>query len=198
MTAARVSELSRSIALQPGWQPGAAGLAVASICTVVVARAGSAIPWLEIRAPLAGLVFLAAGLLIGSERLVGFASLPMLAGALLSVEPIDGPAWGRSLIVGCLWYVALELAWASVERRDGVERAEAIGRQRRREVSQVVIVAIAVGLGSALLATVAPARSLFVRGVVIAGFLAALIAAADRLTTSRPETDEPGDQPVIG
>lgn len=172
----------RRIVLRWGWPAAAAGLGVASLTAAVVSTADGELGWLAMRASLIALAVLVAAVVVGSPRLAGLASLPMLLGALVGPDQSNGPPWGRSLIVGCLWYVALELVWASIEQRRDVERTEAVDRQRRREVAQVVMVAILVGTGGAVLASVAPTRTLALRAAVIAAVVAAMIGAAQRLS----------------
>ncbi len=181
----------RSIELRAGWRAAAGAFGVASLTAAVVSTADGELGWLAVRGAVIALVAFTAGLVGGSQRLAGLASLPMLLGALVGPDQANGPPWGRSLIVGCLWYVALELAWASMEQRRDVDRTEAVGRQRRREVAQVVMVAILVGAGGSLLASVAPTRTLALQAAVIAAFVAAMVGAAQRLAPDPTNRDRP-------
>ena len=94
------------------------------------------------RLALAGLILFGLTLALGSARLVGLATLPMLGAALVAA---DGRASIGSIVVGCLWYVTLELAWDSIERRDGGERTAAYAHRRVFEVTTVVTLTLAVG-----------------------------------------------------
>lgn len=187
------AEPERHLALRAGWFSAAAAPIVAVIAAVAVATSATNVIWLANRATIAGVVILTLGVLSGSERVVGLASLPFLAGAIAGSRPEDSAAWTAPLIIGVLWYLATELAWHSIEQRDGVVRTAAIKRGRRQEIATVVIVALLVGLGGALLGTYAPTRTLFLRIVLIGSVLAAMGIAVRQMSETAPDADNPGD-----
>lgn len=192
--------IERRFVLRPGWLPALSGLVLAAATGAAVTDAAvgagpgtwravtpSGRPgWLVIAAVVAAVAVFSVGLMIGSERLVGFASIPMLVGALESVDVSAGTVSGRSLIVGCLWFVAVESAWSSIACRDDVIRPPAVDRQRLYDVSVVVIVTVIVGLAALLLLPLAPTRTLLVRGVIL-GLVLALMAEAVRRLRPVPE-----------
>ena len=111
----------RRLAVRPGWLPALAasvlsfGTALAVVGDPLDAGSGTGTGppwWLAPSVVAAGVALLLTGLLIGSDRLVGLASIPMLLGAGERLGSIDEALSGRPLIVGCLWFVTLELAWA--------------------------------------------------------------------------------------
>ena len=172
---------SEGITLRQGWRAAAAGAAVASLVTWWLIDTVEVWPWLSPRLALGGLALYFISLAIGFRHGVGFAAVPLLTAAAFSEEVAVAIDWGRPLIIGCMWYVATELAWESITRRAGIDAAPAVARQRQREVATVVIVTIVLGLGAAAVATLAPARTLLLRAVVIVLVAAALGAALTRL-----------------
>lgn len=178
------------LAVRPGWRPALAA-AVLSVVTALAAvgdslgaglRTGAGPLWWLAPSAVAGAVaLLLAGLSIGSDRLVGIASLPMLVGAGERLDSIDQALSGRPLIVGCLWFVTLELAWASIERRDDVARPPAVDRQRVYEVALVVVVTVVVGVVAILVVPLAPPRTLLVRGMILALVLVLMAEVVRRL-----------------
>ena len=132
---------------------------------------------------------LAFGVIVGSRTAVGLATPPALGAALVAMQQSTGHAWGRTLLVGLLWYLASEAAWASVSARDAVDRHPGVGRQRLGEVATVVAVSAGVAAVGASLAAVAPARTAVVKGLAVAAVLVALALAARhlaRLASQRP------------
>ena len=75
------------------------------------------------RLAITGVVLFAIALVVGSPRFVGLATVPVLVGALIASALAAEPAWLRSIVLGSVWYVAVELAWEAIERRDGAERS---------------------------------------------------------------------------
>ncbi len=182
------------LALRDGWRPAVAGLAMGGVTTAIVATSTtSALGSFVTRGAVAGLVILAVGLAIGSDRLVGSASLPVLGAALLGADQSGGLVLGRSIIIGCLWYVTLELCWASIELRSDTARTAALGLQRIREVATVVVGAVVVGLGGLAAASVAPTRTVLVRVVVVAAVLVATAAAVRQLAVTSWRTEPTSD-----
>lgn len=185
----------RPVTLRPGWLPAVGSLVLAAVTAAAIIDAAGSVAaptgrptWLVVTVALAAVLIFVTGLVIGSERVVGFASLPMLAAALESVDVVAGTVSGRSLIVGCLWFVSVESAWSSIERRDDVVRPPAVDRQRLNDVSVIVAVTVIVGLGAVLLLPLAPTRTLLVRAVILGLVLALMAEAVRRL---RSVSDSP-------
>jgi hypothetical protein len=188
--------IGRRFTAAPGMATTAAALVMVSVTASTVALTADSMTWLAIRAAAIGLVLAAAGVMIGSSGLIGVATFPILSGALAGLDSGDGQGWGRSLIIGCLWYVSAELAWSAIERRAETEWAPAITWQRSREVATVVIIAVTVGLGAAGLASMAPSRTLFVRAVLAAAVLVSLAGALRQVVTTGTPSGEGPDRPT--
>ncbi len=172
----------------------ALGLAGVIAGIITVSSRGQA----EIAGQLAafGLIVVAFALALGSARLVGVATLPMLGAALIASAAADEPAWARSIVLGILWYVTAELAWDAIERRDGVTRSSAFNNRRIDEGAIVVTLSLAITAAGLLASSFAPVRTVLTVGPVIVGLLAALVlatrfirkAAEEDGTTSAQET----------
>jgi hypothetical protein len=127
-----------------------------------------------------GAIVFAIGVVAGSSRLVAMATAPVLGAALSVSAAADDPAWTRSILIGCLWYVAVELAWDAIERRSDIDRIGSPGRVRIHEVATVLSLSIAVTTVASLLANNAPERTLALQGALIVSMLAALGLAINR------------------
>lgn len=135
-----------------------------------------------------GVAVMAVAVTVGSPRLVGVATVPILGSALIVVAAPGEPAWVTATLVGVLWYVAAELAWDAFERRDGIERTRAFTDRRVVEVSSVVLLALLTTAAAFALSGVAPVRTLFVlAGAVVA--LAYVLGAATSHLRRRSATD---------
>lgn len=179
-----------TVALRQGWVAAVGAVTLGALTAFIVAGTESDYPWLVSRIALVGLALLAMGTAIGSEHAVGLASAPMLGAAVLGATAGGDTAWGRSMMIGCIWYVASELAWASIEQRDGTRRSAAVSNRRLQEVATVVIVGLGVGLAGAAASSLAPERTLVVRALVIGAALIALAGAARHLVGTDPSEKE--------
>ena len=141
---------------------------------------------------LTGVVLGLGFLLIGSASWVGVASLPMIGAIMFESGFGDEPSWVRAIVIGCLWFVALEMSWEAIERRSGSTYTRASGATRVREVATVVGVALVLGIFAAAATEFAPARSVLVQAIVLGSLLGAL-ASAIRGTASRAQTIGAGD-----
>ena len=162
------------IVLREGRLQTAAALVVALAIVGVVA-----VPtWTESQTPgrmaIFGFGLFALALSVGSARLVGVATLPIFAAALIASAGADDPAWVRSIVLGVLWYIAAELAWEGIERRDGARRSSAFNDRRIDEATTVLAVSLAVATAAFLTSFLAPVRTDLAVGVVIVGLIAAL------------------------
>jgi hypothetical protein len=173
-------------------QSGAAlGLTCAIAGIIAVSSRGQA----DIAGQLAtlGVIVVAIALVLGSARMIGAATLPMLGAALIASAVGAEPAWARSIVLGILWYGAAELAWEAIERRDGVDRSRAFDDRRTDEVATVVALSLLITTAGFVASVLAPRRTVFTVGLVVIGLLAALILAtrfireaAEQQTASRP------------
>lgn len=118
---------------------------------------------------------------VGSPRLVISSSVFVLAAVTVEALGSDEPLWIRSIIVGLLWYVAMEVSWHALERRDGTIFTRAAVAHRVQEVAGVVALTLALGLVAIVLATAAPGRSVALQAMVLGGVLAAVAALARQL-----------------
>lgn len=190
-------ETLRTARLAPGWPQGLLALVLAALAAVLIANLSVTAGWLAIRLAVGGVIALTLGLAFGSTALVGLATVPVLAGATVGLDRPEGHAWGQTLVIGLLWYVTAELAWASIEERDATVRSSAVKQLRVREVATVVAVTVVVGSAAAGLATIAPIRTVLVRFLAVVAVLACVIAVG-RVLASRarpdPTPDEDQDQ----
>ena len=136
---------------------------------------------------MAGVVLALGFLLIGSAGWIGVASLPMIGAIVLESGFGDEPSWVRAIVIGALWFVALEMSWEAIERRSGSTYTRASGATRVREVATVVGIALVLGIFAAAATEFAPARSVVVQAIVLGSLLGAL-ASAIRGTASRRPT----------
>jgi hypothetical protein len=169
--------LLRGGRLQTGAALGLAGLTVG-----VIAASSSSQTEIAGRFAIVGAVLFAVALALGSPRFVGLATLPVLGGALMASAAAPEPAWVRSIVLGSLWYVAVEVAWDAIERRDGAERSVALDHRRTHEVATVMMLSLVTTTAGFLLSFLAPTRSLLVVGLVILGLLVALTRATQLLS----------------
>lgn len=181
---------SRELFMGEGRLQFGAALALAMVVAVVIATP----TWPESqtagRLAIVGVALLAVALVVGSGRLVGLTTLPMLGAALVASQAAENPAWVRSIMVGILWYVTAELAWDAIERRDGVRRTKAFRDRRIDETTTVVLVTLgAAGLGL-LASSQAPVRTAFALGPILVGLLLALGMTTRHLR--RTASGEPG------
>jgi hypothetical protein len=150
---------------------------------VVVATAGviAASSWEQSQSPgrlaIGGVVCFVIALILGSGRLVALTSLLILPAGLMTFVGDDARAWVRGVAIGVLWYVAAELAWDAIERRDGVRRTAAYGNRRIDEASKVVLLSLVIAAAAVMLSGMAPPRTVFVFAIVLGGLAAALAAA---------------------
>ncbi len=178
-----------------GWRAGRS-LAIAALLTGLVTALlttqwSVTAGWLAARLAIAGAITLAVGLLAGSNGLIGLSTLPALAGPTIGLDRPEGHAWGQVLLIGVLWYLATELAWASIEARGDTRRSQAVTRLRIREVATVVAVAVAVGVAGTVLASAAPVRTAIVRAMAVAAILAGVVILG-RYFRRRTDAEAPG------
>ena len=121
-----------------------------------------------------GFALFALALAVGSARLVGIATLPILGAALVASAGAVDPAWVRSIVLGVLWYLAAELAWEGIERRDGTTRSSAFNDRRIDEATTVLVLSLAVTTAAFLSSLVSPVRTVVAVGVVVVGLITAL------------------------
>lgn len=140
-----------------------------------------------------GLVIFVMAVVTGSRFAVGGAILIGLIGAVIEIGTVPVQRWERSLIVACLWYVAAELAWDSMERRDGRIRPMTVAHERLREIGTVVVVSLVATVAAVSLFSAAPPRTLVVLAITVGGLALALIVATRHLTATGAAT---GDSPA--
>lgn len=176
------------IVLREGRLQTAAALVVALAIVGVVA-----VPtWTESQIPgrmaIFGFGLFALALSVGSARLVGVATLPIFAAALIASAGADDPAWVRSIVLGVLWYIAAELAWEGIERRDGATRSSAFNDRRIDEATTVLAVSLAVTTAAFLTSFLAPVRTVLAVGLVIVGLITALnLANTSSKVSKKPD-----------
>ena len=162
------------IVLREGRLQTAAALVVALAIVGVVAVPSWAESQTAGRMAIFGFGLFAFALAVGSARLVGVATLPIFAAALIASAGADDPVWVRSIVLGVLWYLAAELAWEGIERRDGATRSSAFNDRRIDEATTVLVLTLAVTTAAFLTSFLTPVRTVLAVGLVIVGLITAL------------------------
>ncbi len=173
--------------LRPGWIQAIASIAVAAMAVVVIAAPS----WERTQTPgrlaISGTIFFALALAIGSRGLVAIGGAFVLAAGLFTTAGAENIAWVRSAAIGILLFVAIELAWDAIERRDGIARTSAFNGRKIDETTRVVVLSLAVTGAIYGLSSLAPSRTVFVIGLALLGVAVALGVATRRLRESEPE-----------
>ncbi|MGF1600040.1 MAG: hypothetical protein ACFCVK_24550 [Acidimicrobiales bacterium] len=180
------------LVLVPGWPAGVAAPVVAAASTVITIHAAVSLDWLVARIGVVAVSLLAIGVAVGSERLAATAVVPGLAGLVIGAGSPDRVAGVAALTIGCGWFLALELALASIERRSGAVPTAAARAVRRREVATVLVVALVVGGTGMALATTVPERSLTVRAAIAAAVVLAAWAVHRRVAAGAVSRGDAG------
>ncbi|MGI9605124.1 MAG: hypothetical protein ACR2P0_03200 [Acidimicrobiales bacterium] len=159
--------------LRPGGLQGMASLVLAATTAAIIVAAAPLATEVGGRLALTALVFYGIVLIVGSARLVGLSSILMLGAALASTSSTD-PEWVRSIVIGCVWYAAIEIGWSSIEQRKGAERTAAFNRRRVNEVATVVALAVIVTLAGLVGSGAAAERTLIAQAPIVLGLVAAV------------------------
>jgi hypothetical protein len=162
------------------------GALVAAIATAAIVFSASSQGEGDGRLAVAGVICFAVALGLGSARVVGACSFPVLGSALISSASADQTAWFQSIAVGCLWYVAVELAWDSIERRTPAVRSPAVQLRRVNEVSSVVLISLAVTVSAYLASTLDAARTPGRQGLILVAVISALGLTVRHLASTAP------------
>jgi hypothetical protein len=156
----------------------------------------AAVSWEEAdvgdRLAIAGVVLFVFALIIGSPRLVGAASLPVLGSALIASAASDETQWLPSMLVGLLWYVAVELAWDAIVRRGGADHSARLSRRRIHEVSMVVMISLFVASLGYAATSFAPDRTLVVLAPLLVAIIAGLGWSTRHLVSTAPTNEHAG------
>jgi len=176
--------MARSLYLREGGTAALVSLASASLAVAVAIGAAGSLRPVVLRIELGAVFLLVLGIGVGSERVIALATAPALIGAVLALSESDRLTSSRAIIIACTWYVAVESGLASVERRTGAERTQAVGRQRTREVATVAAAAAIVGAVGAAFSSLAPERTVMVRAAVVTLVVLGLVLAIRALTES--------------
>ena len=176
-----------SIRLRPGRGPAIGAIATAAGASGLLMAASPLSTEIGGRLALAGLCVFALSLAVGSPRAVGLSTLVMLGATLASTTSTDR-VWLVSAAVGTAWYIAVELAWHSIDRRTWVWADTVAVRRRIGDVATVAFVAALMsGVGLAL-AGAAPDRTVWVQALMLVAVLAALTVWT-RTVRRAPETE---------
>lgn len=188
------------VLLRGGRVQTAAALGLSGLIAIIIAMSSRGQAAIAGQLAVFGVILVACALALGSARLIGVATLPILGAALIASAIADEPAWTRSIVLGILWYVAAELAWDAIERRDGVNRSSAHDDRRIDEVAMVVTLSLVIAGAGLLAASFAPTRTIFTVGLVIVGLLAALLLATRFIREAADEKSATGapDTPTTG
>lgn len=131
-----------------------------------------------------GVIAFCVSVWFGARQLAGFASVPVLGSELIEVSASDESIWIQTLIVGCLWYVTVEVGWEAIERRDASQHSRAAVLQRSREVITVVALSLIGGVMALVTVSVAPVRTLPVQALVIIGVLSLFVMSLRHVSAS--------------
>lgn len=123
-------------------------------------------------------------LIIGSARWVGVSTVPMVAAVMLESGFADEPSWMRSIILGCWWFVTMELSWEAIDRRSGARYTTKATMRRVQDVVTVVCVAMVIGLVASSATSFAPVRSVALQAVVLGGLLAGFLSLVRHVATN--------------
>ncbi len=158
-----------------------ASLVVAAAVGLLIVAGATEFERVVVRVEVGALVMFAVGVAFGSERLVAAATAPTLVAVVFAAGGGGEVAWGQAVVTGCLWYVAVELALASIEQRDSTVRSVAVMNRRAREVATVVAIGAAVGMAGLGVASLAPERTLLIRMAVALVVLSVITAGLRHL-----------------
>ena len=156
------------------------GVAAMITVGVTASEAGTAITPLMFIAAMMHVGFL----IVGSSRFVATSSVPMIGAVMIESGFSDEPSWIRSIVLGCWWFVALELSWEAIDRRHGARYTAAATLRRVQEVVTVVGLALGIGLVASVATELAPARSVALQAVVLGGLLAAFMSLVRHVATT--------------
>ncbi|MDJ0497892.1 MAG: hypothetical protein QNJ89_08685 [Acidimicrobiia bacterium] len=174
----------RGILIRAGLPLSGTAIAVASVTALIIGTVSpndlaGTVAW-------GGAVVFVVAMLLGAGRLIGVATLLTLAGGLIAATAAN-PNWIRLIVVACLWYLAAELGWEGIDRRDEAQRSAALNSRRINEVATVILLSICVAAVALATSSFAPVRSLSVVGVAVLGLLLTLGLAVRRVTDARVE-----------
>ncbi|NNC80805.1 MAG: hypothetical protein HKN94_11725 [Acidimicrobiales bacterium] len=169
-----------ALTFRPGAVQAVLSLVAAVSVTAAIASASPISTEIGGRLAVAAFVCFILTLAYGSARFVGLSSIPMLSAALAASSSND-PAWVPAIVIGCLWYAAVELAWESIDRRSRGTPSVAVSQQRLNEVATVATLALAVTAAALTFASAAPQRTLLSQGPIIIGLFAAITFVARNL-----------------
>ncbi len=182
------------------WHNAKLETAIALVLAAVVARIIVVAAQSEIilsgRLAVFGVVVFSIGFAAGSPTAIALSTAPVLGAALSVSAAADDPAWTRSILIGCLWYLAVEVGWDAIGRRKELRRVGQPGRRRIHEVATVLTLSVGMSTMAALLADTAPERTLILQGGLVLSILSALVLAVDRALNA-DKTADAGDPSAL-
>ena len=170
--------------LRKGWRQTLGAVLLVALASFLTGSATWSTSQTGGRVAIIGAVLFMLALLLGSGRALGLSSLLGLAALLATTLPYDMTSWVRALVVGALWYMAVELGWDAIERRDGVRRTPSYVSRRLEETSTVVLISVVLTAAVFLVSEMAPLRTMLVVATAIIGIAVALGVVASRLRRS--------------
>lgn len=180
---------SRTLRIRKGGSQGIVAIFVAVSVGATIGVSTWSTDVIAGRLAIFGVLLFIAALGIGSARVVGAASLPVLGSALIASATADTTSWTQSIVVGVGWYVAVELAWDSIERRGGTQRSNELDLRRIQEVSSVVMLSLAMTVTAFVISGIGIERSLVTQVLVIGSVIAALVIALSHVISTSPQFD---------
>lgn len=149
-------------------------LLLGSVTVAVVWLTATEVVRLTVTLAVVALIVLALAVLFGLRSVIGVSAVPVF-GAIIAESAISDQSLSvRSLVIGCLWFLVVEMGYEALDRRDGSLRSSTATLRRLYEVGTVVVVALGVGLVSLMVATFGLPRDLVLQTVALVLVLAGL------------------------
>ena len=128
-----------------------------------------------------GIAMQLGSLVLGLPWFVGASFAPLLFACGLAAASSDAKPAFVWVVVGCLWFVAAELAWEAIDRRDGLVRPRPVAIARFRDVAIVLALALGTGFMAVLGSGAPPVRSLPLQALVMLIFFVAAVQISRRI-----------------
>lgn len=128
-----------------------------------------------------GTIIQVASLILGLPWLAGSSLVALLAAVAIGAAATTEAPASAWITIGCLWFLALELGWEAIDRRDGIMRARAVSWTRITDVGLVVAITVGTGVVAAVGSSGPPVRSLPLQVLVMLVFFVAAVLLSRRL-----------------
>lgn len=167
--------------LRPGLGASLLSWMLVAVTATLVAATATELQGIVLRLMVAAVVMHTVVIFVGSPRLVIGSSVFILVAVTVEALESSEPLWIRSILIGLLWYVAMEVSWHALDRRTGTIYSRAALVRQVQHVAGVVALTLVLGLVAIVLATAAPGRSVALQAAVLGAMLVVLTAVARQL-----------------